>query len=278
MDTRAPRSSPTVVLILIVVGLIALALGGYTTPISRILLNPVISIQAWISTRAQALQDFVASPGDVTILRQRIVDLEAENARLQTQVIELQEQVAEAQVLSALIEFARKNPQSNYMAATVIGRDPSPFMRYINIDRGSDEGIRRGMPVVTHQGLVGRVASVTAGAARVQLITDPGSRINTRVQPADAEAIIVGQVTGELNLDWAPQDAAIQPGDMVLTSGFGGSFPANILIGQVAGVRRRDYDLFQTATVQPLVDFSKLQIVMVITNFRPIDMSPLSEP
>jgi rod shape-determining protein MreC len=272
------RSRSSVILILTVAGLLALALGGYLTPFSRLILNPVISAQAWLSTRAQAVQDLISSPSDINVMRQRIVDLEAENARLQTQVIELQEQVAEYNILAAILEFARENPENKMIAATVIGRDPSPFMRYINIDRGSDDGLRRGMPVVTHQGLVGRISAVTAGGARVQLINDPSSRVNVRLQPSDAEAILIGEITGELSLDWIPQDANIQPGDKVATSGFGGSYPANILIGQVTSVRKRDYDLFQTAAVQPLVDFSTLQIVMIITNFRPVDISPLAEP
>ena len=72
-----------------------------------------------------------------------------------------------------------------------------------------------------------------------------------------------------------PQSAEVKPGDLVLTSGLGGDYPPNILIGQVTGVRSRDFDLFQTASVQPVVDFSQLEIILVITNFRPIDISPL---
>lgn len=275
MKNSSPRSVQTIVLVMAVVGLLALALGGYLTPLSRFLLNPVITAQSWLSTRYQAVQAFVSSPSDLNRMRQRITELEAENARLQTRVIELQEQIVEVEILSALLDFARANPDNKYITATVVGRDPSPFMKYVNIDRGSDDGLRRGMPVVTHQGLVGRIAAVTAGASRVQLITDPGSRINVRMQPSDAEAVLVGQITGDITLDWIPQDANIQTGNLVLTSGYGGNYPPNIPIGQVTGVRRRDYDLFQTASVQPVVDFSKLQIVMVITNFRPVDLSPL---
>jgi rod shape-determining protein MreC len=265
----------TIVLVLAVVGLLALALGGYLTPLSRLFLNPVVAAQGWLSTRYTALEDFIKSPSDLSRMQQRIVELEAENARLQTQVIELQEQISEVDVLYAMLDFRRRNPDTRVVTATVIGRDPSPFIKYINIDRGSDDGLRRGMPIVTHQGLVGRVAAVTAGAARVQLITDPGSRLNIRMQPSDSEAILIGQVTGELLIDWIAQDVKMEPGDLVITSGFGGNYPPNIPIGQVSGVRRRDYDLFQSASVQPVVDFSKLQIVLVITNFKPVDLDPL---
>jgi rod shape-determining protein MreC len=275
MKITSPRTLQTIVLFLVVVGLMALALGGFLAPLSRLFLNPVVSAQTWIATRYQALQDFVSSPSDVTSLRQRNAELEAEVARLQTQIIELQSQIQEVQVLSALLDFARAHPENTFVSATVIGRDPSPFIQYVNINRGSDDGLRRGMPVVTHQGLVGRIAAVTASAARVQLITDPISSINVRLEPSQAEAVIIGQITGEIALDMIPIEANLQPGDLVLTSGYGGGYPADILIGQVSGVRKRDYELFQTASVQPAVDFTQLRIVMVITNFNQADLGPL---
>jgi rod shape-determining protein MreC len=275
MKITSPRSLQTIVLLLIVVGLMALALGGFLAPLSRIFLYPVITAQTWVSTRYQALQDFVSSPSDMNRLRQRNAELEAEVARLQTQIIELQSETKEVQVLSALLDFARAHPENTFVSATVIGRDPSPFIQYVNINRGSDDGLRRGMPVVTHQGLVGRVAAVTASAARIQLITDPVSNINVRLEPSQAEAVIIGQITGEIALDMIPIAASVQPGDLVLTSGYGGNYPADLLVGQISGVRKRDYELFQTASVQPAVDFTQLSIVMVITNFNPVDLAPL---
>lgn len=269
------RSLQTVIFILVAAGLIALALGGYLTPLSRILVNPLVAVQTWIATRYQAVQEIASAPQDTVQLRQRNSELEAEVARLQTQIIELQEQLSETNVLSALVEFARANPENRYQAAAVIARDPSPFLQYVIINRGSDDGLRRGMPVVTQKGLIGRIAAVTAGAARIQLITDPGSTVNVRLEPSGAQAILQGQLTGEIILDMIPQGANVQAGDLVLTSGLGGGYPANILIGQVASIRSRDQDIFQRASVQAVADFSQINIVLIIVNFKPIDITPL---
>ena len=157
----------------------------------------------------------------------------------------------------------------------MIGRDPSPFLHYVVINRGSNDDIRRGMPVVTNQGLIGRVDAVIADAARVQLITDPASSINVYLQNAGTDAILVGSVTGDVSLDMISQDASVEPGDLILTSGLGGGYPPDLIIGQVLSVRSLDVELFQQAAVQPTVDFSRLEIVLVITNFRPVDISPL---
>lgn len=275
MNSSPTRSLQTIILSLIVIGMIALALGGYLTPVTRLVVAPVVSAQTWLAVRFQTVQNIVNSPQDLARLRQRNTDLEAELSRMQAEIIQLKQQLSETQVLSALVDFARVQPENRYLAATVIGRDPSPFVQYVIINRGSDDGLRRGMPVVTQQGLVGRIAAVTSGAARVQLITDPAASINVRLEPSRAPAVVLGNVSGELSLEMIPQSAEVQAGDLILTSGLGGNYPSNILIGQVTGVRKIETDLFQNASIQPIVDFNKLEIVLIITNFRPVDIEPL---
>ncbi len=270
-----PRSFQTAALALLIVGILLLALGGYLAPISRVALSPFISTQTWLASRYLAIRDFLTVPQDVTRLSQLNAQLEAEVARLQSQIIKLQQENSELQVLSALLDFARTHAENEYITAAVIGRDISPFLHYIIINRGSDDSLRRGMPVVSSQGLVGRVAAVTAGGARAQLISDPDTAINVRIQPSGAEALLQGSITGDLTVEAIPQDAKIQNGDLVLTSGLGGNYPPDILIGQISGVRQRPVELFQSATVEPVVDFSLLEIVLVIVNFRSVDIAPL---
>jgi rod shape-determining protein MreC len=272
---NSSHSTQIFVFVLLALGIVGLALGGYLTPLSRVVINPIVSAQTWLAKRYQAVQSLITQPDDVTTLRQKNAELEAENSRLQTQIIELQQQVTEAQLLSTLVDYERKHVENQYTAASVISRDVSPFMHYVIINKGSDQGLRKGMPVITNQGLVGSIAAVTAGASRVQLINDPGSSINVFLEQSGEEAVLNGQITGEIQLDMIRQDAIIQPGDLVLTSGLGGNYPANIVIGQVVTVKNEASELFQTASVQPAADFSQLEIVLIITNFQPVDISPL---
>ncbi len=275
MRKNSPNSWQSAILLLLIGGVLFLALGGYLSPILRVALNPFVSVQQWLSSRYLAIVEFVTVPRDVAILRQRNVELENKVSSLETQIIQLQQQLSEAQVLSALVNFAKDRPENSYNAGTVIGRDPIPFLRYVQIDIGSDNGLLRGMPVVTQQGLIGRIDAVTAGAARVQLITDANSAVNVRLPATQTDVMLVGTVTGELTLDMIPQDVVVKPGDLVLTSGLGGSYPADIVVGQVISVRKRETDLFQTATVQPSANLANLRAVLVITNFHPVDIKPL---
>jgi rod shape-determining protein MreC len=277
MKSKFPRSMQTVVILLVALGLLALALGGYFNPVTNWVTRITVNAQTWISGRYLAMVDFLTVPRDVASLRQRNAELEADVARLQTQIIDLQQQVTETDILSALVDFARANPAYTYKAAAVIGRDPSPFLRYVIINVGSNGGVLPGMPVVTEKGLVGRVDAVIAEAARVQLVTDAASAVNVRMQASDTEAMLVGSVTGDLSLDMIPQDANIQIGDVVLTSGLGGDYPANMLVGQVVSVRKLQSELFQQAAIQPNVDYNRLQFVLIITNFKPVDIAPLIE-
>jgi rod shape-determining protein MreC len=275
MKNLRSRSVQSAILFLVVTGILALALSGYFSPVTNIFGGSLIGLQTWVSTRYLAITDFLTVPRDVAALRQQNAEYVAEIARLQAQVIELQNKVAQTDTLAALVDFSRSNPTNTYKAAAVIGRDSSPFLRYVIINRGSNDGIRQGMPVVTNQGLVGRVDAVISGASRVQLITDPSSLVSVFLQNSEAEAIMKGSVSGKLTLEMLSQDAKVQAGDVVLTSGLGGEYPPDLLIGQVGNVRKRESDLFQEATVQPVVDFTRLEIVLVIVNFRPIEISPL---
>jgi rod shape-determining protein MreC len=275
MKNLFSRSLQTTIIFLIVGGILALALGGFFSSASNEFTASLVGVQAWVSTRVLAIQDFLTAPRDISSLRTRNAELEAEVSQLQARVIELQQRVNETEILAALVDFSRSNPESTYKAAAVIGRDPSPFLHYVVINRGSNDGIRRGMAVVTNQGLIGRVDASIADAARVQLITDPASSINVRLQNADTDAVLVGSVTGDVSLDMIAQDVNVEPGDLILTSGLGGGFPPDLIIGQVVSTRRIDVELFQQAAVQPAVDFARLEIVLVITNFRPVDIAPL---
>jgi rod shape-determining protein MreC len=269
------RSLQTTIVVLVVGGILALALGGFFGTASRRFGSVLIETQTWFSSRFLGFQDFITAPRDIVSLRSRNSDLEAQVSQLQAQVIELQQRVSETEILAALVDFSRSNPESTYKAAAVIGRDPSPFLHYIIINRGSNDDIRRGMPVVTNQGLVGRIDAVIADASRVQLITDPASSVNIYLQKAQTEAVLIGAVTGDVSLDMISQDAVVEAGDLILTSGLGGGYPPDLIIGQVVSIRSLEFELFKHATVQPAADFSRLEIVLVITNFRPVDISPL---
>jgi rod shape-determining protein MreC len=112
---------------------------------------------------------------------------------------------------------------------------------------------------------------VGRGWSRVLLITDATSLVNALTQSTRASGLVQGQPDGTLLMSRIPQEDTVSVGDTVFTSGLGGTFPRQILIGQVTEASRRDFDLYQTAQVQPTVDFAHLEVVLIVTGFEPVE-------
>ncbi len=275
MKKISSRTLQAIVIGLIVVGVLLMAISGTLNQIIGKAINPLVGIQGWFASRAQAVVEFFTVPRDVATLREENAALKNQVSQLQAELLDARQQLTETDILYALLNYARVQPENQYVAASVIGKDPSPFLKYIIINHGSDDGIQRGMPVVTQQGLVGRVEAVTASAARVQLITDPGSVINVRLEQARTEAQVEGSVTGDISLEMVSPNISLTQGDLIITSGLGGAYPADILVGQLIAKESSENELFQSASVQPVVDFSNLRAVLIITNFTPVDYAPL---
>lgn len=258
-----------ITLILVASGILVLSQGGMLDSAQDLILRPISAIQAWISVRYTAITDLLSSPSDLATIQTRNADLEVEVAQLQQEIIALREEIAETEILAALLNYARSKPENRYMAADVIGVDTSPFIRSVWIGRGSDDGILAGMPAITERGLAGRIVEVNSTSARIQLISDPDIAVNVLLQSSRADGVLAPQRSGELWINLINQDAQISPGEIVITSGLGGRYPPDIPVGEVISVRKRDFELFQQAVIQPTVDISNLDIILIITNFRP---------
>jgi rod shape-determining protein MreC len=128
------------------------------------------------------------------------------------------------------------------------------------------------MPVLTDAGLVGRISQVNRNAAQVMLLTDPSSSVSALIQRSRATGMVQGRLGAELVMRYIPQTETVVVGDVVLTSGLGGTFPKRLVIGQITQVRHDDVEMFQEATIAPAVDLYDLESVMVLLNFDPIEI------
>ncbi len=264
-------------LLLIVLALVGFALhrAGLLQPLEGLLLRLTTPLQGGVSFVTGQFDDLAQTARDLRDLRQRNEELEEQNAGLLLENVRLREIEVEASRLRDLLDFAQANPSFEIQGAHVVGRvvahDPSNLQRYLTLDVGQEEGIARNMPVVTDRGLVGRISEAGQGWSRVLLIIDPTSTVSALTQSTRASGSIEGQADGSLVMRSIPQADTVSVGDTVFTSGLGGNFPRQILIGQIVEVERRDYELYQSATVQPTVDFDHLEAVLIVTGFEPIE-------
>lgn len=236
-------------------------------PVEDVLALFLSPLQSAASTAWQAVEAPFDSFRDAADWRQRFQERQSMIDQLLVENTQLREKEKENEALRAMLGFKQANQNFQLTAAEVIARDPNPLIRYVVIDRGSADGIARGMPVVTARGLVGQVRDVAVKSSKVMLITDLASSVNARAQESRAEGVVQGTIGGGLVLQFVPQGEKLDTGFVILTSGLGGHFPKGLVIGQVQNVRGQDVDAFQTAEIRSSVDFQTLESVLVISNF-----------
>lgn len=264
--------------LLVCIGLMTLSVTGVLSPVEGLASSPLNLISGVFNRVGFSISASVEDLRELEDLRSRIADLETENARLQAEVVRLRETGSDYTRLAAAVSYTSSVDNMDFLAADVINRDTSRALRTIIINRGTRDGIRVGMPVVTENGLVGRIIDVSASFSRVMLITSESSYISARLQTSREEGIINGRTASTMRMEMLPLNASVQNGDLVLTSGLGGNLPPDLVIGQIESTRRFESEASQSAEVRSLVDFNRLELVLVITSFEPVDFSIFEDP
>ena len=259
-------------------GLIAASITGLLRPLEGLASVPLGFLQGASNGVTTRVNKLVNNISDTQSLQQRNAELERALVNFQSEIVDLREIKADYPRLAKLLDYKNANPDQQVLAANVIGRDTTGLVRTITIDRGTRDGLVTGMPVLTELGLVGRIYRVSATNAQILLVTDTNSYVNALLQTSRGEGSIVGTASGDLRMTFIPLDEEVKDGDSVVTSGIGGKFPRGLLIGQVTNSRLDDSKLFQEAQVRSLVDFNRLEIVLVVTSFTPADLSAFATP
>jgi rod shape-determining protein MreC len=274
---RSNRGLYLFVSLLLCAGLIFASRSGVLAPVEDVLSTPLNAVAGVFNRIALNINASAEDFAEIQALRRRNAELEEALAQFQAELVELREIASDHQRLTDLLEYTTSVQNQETLAADVIGLDQSSVFRSITINRGTRDGVTVGMPVVTRQGLVGRVIQVSSTAARVMLVTETTSSVSARLQTTRAEGTVSGDPSGNLVMGMIPLDENVREGDLVITSGLGGNFPPDIVIGQVTSVRPSEQGLSQEAQIRSLIDFDSLEFVLVITNFQPVELSVFEE-
>ena len=274
---RANRILFLALCLLLCLALIGLSRAGLLAPLEELATIPLNLATGVLNRATLTLTGGISDFAQLQSLQARNADLEDALARYQAELIELREIASDYERLAQLLDYTSTAANQEFVTADVINIDQTGLRRSITINRGTRDGIAIGMPVVTDQGLVGRVLDISANAARVLLVTDRDSAVSARLQTSRVEGSLRGQLSGNLRLTLVPPGDSIAVGDLVLTSGLGGNFPADIVIGVVASSRQFEFELFQEAEVTSFNSFEALEIVLVMTSFEPVDPGVFDE-
>lgn len=251
--------------------------GGGVRAIQRGAQEVLSPLETGASKALKPFRDAVGWTGDV-------LQAQGENERLRDELAALRREVArvttarrDAEQLRAFGQIVREDAfpgDSRPVTARVIARSPTLWYANVQINRGSGDGIREDQPVITGDGLAGKVTAVTGGSATVTLITDPErSAVSAQVMPDGANGIVRAKAGNprDLLLDFVEKGRKIRQGATLVTSGFTSSrgleskFPRGIPIGKVKKVNRTELELYQRVHIEPFAELRRMDYVQVLT-------------
>ncbi len=169
----------------------------------------------------------------------------------------------ENQRLKRLLHFTPA-VSNTYIAARIVGRDPSPWFQTIVIDRGKKHGVCKTSPVIVAEGIVGRVISAGKFFSKVLLITDRSSAVDALVQNTRVRGMVRGGNKDECSFVYTLRKDKVSPGEVIVSSGLDQVFPKGLVIGRIHHVKKEPSYLFQDITIETSVDFDRLEEVLVM--------------
>lgn len=237
--------------------------------------NEVLSpVQEGASRALKPARDLAGWVGDTVAAKGDVEDLRAERDALRRDLVRQEGAMRENERLRRLLELSSALGLEDYrpLTARVITQSPSVWYATVGLNRGSSDGVRKGMPVVSGEGLIGRVTDVTGGSAQVTLITDHTSGVSARTNRGGVPGIVRTASTGnraDLVLVNTPGRAAVGPRERVVTAGTRSErleslFPPGLPIGAVSRIEEPGSDT-QEIHLRPFADLRRLEYVQVLT-------------
>lgn len=250
--------------VVISLGLIFLNPKGFFSPLRIFILKITYPFQKTFYLTSQSFSNSVRFIGSISEIKKENEDLLKENFSLRGKLAALEDQKRENELLRSQLSLI---PKTNFdlEASFVIGQDPQGLGSWVIIDKGENNGIQVGMPVIFSEGLlVGKVEDVYGDSAKVNLLSNSDSAVNSIDLETGAKGILKGEYGLGIILDMVSQRDVLNVGDTVVTSGLGSNMPKGLLIGTIQEIRPSGDKLFQQAIINPRVKLKDLEVVFVV--------------
>lgn len=257
----------TVVIIILLIALTNVDVKNlsYIESLGNSIVAPIQNGLVHLKNRVQGNSAFFA---DLDNLKAENAELKKRNSELEQKVRELESIKAENTTMKEYMHLSEKYNNYSTVPAYVINRDVSNYSSAIVINVGTDDGVKENMTVIADKGLVGHVVSVTNNTAKVQVIVDPASTVSATISVSNETIVCKGTISDNkiLRATYIPTGAELIQGDSIVTSGMGGIFPKGIHIGTIKEIITTRNTMDRYAVIEPAVDFSKVDSVLVIKN------------
>ncbi len=234
--------------------------------------NAASPFQHGLSTLSSNIKSVFAIFGEAQKLHDENIILKQQIGELNNQINTLKEAELENIRLKEMLAYKQKAVEHyDLTVAAIIAENNNKLEHTIILDKGSNDGIASNMIVLNHQGLVGRITSVLSDSCEVVLVLDREGAVGARVwETRETPGVVEGMGSDKniLRMVHMPHDADICLGDIIVTSGLDGIYPEGIRIGEVVDISIEAGGLTKQATIEPYVNFSKLEEVFILTNVK----------
>lgn len=241
---------------------IANIFGAVATPMQKVTTVVTNNAQTGLSNATRSYEDLVAENEQ---LKHQVNDLNQ-------QLVDFYEYKQENEQLRNYLGLKKDNPDYQLVSAAVIGRDPNNLFHTFTVDKGSSAGVKINDPVITDKGVVGWVSKVSTMYCEVTTILSPDTNISATDKINRESGVISSnlQLTdqGLIKLGYLEAGTTVQAGDTIVTSGIGGKFPKDLLIGKAVEVKGEENDVSLYATVEPFVDIKTIRDIVIIIGFN----------
>ncbi|MFA5754378.1 MAG: rod shape-determining protein MreC [Patescibacteria group bacterium] len=263
---KIKKNHPIVIFLVVAGLLIFLHFLGILRPLENILIGIAKPVSGRLYNWSSGLNSSYRERRTKEDLSAKIAFLESEAARLTVANSQCREILEENEKLRATLNFLDDNGFQAVEAAVIAKESAAADSRDLVINRGIKDGLRTGLGVINETGvIIGQVQEVKDNIASICLTINPGCRLAASIQnQSRTQGITDGDLGLTIKMEYIPQLEKIAAGDTVITSGLGGKIPRGLVIGQVAQVHNESNEVWQSATIEPIVDLDNLTVVSVI--------------
>lgn len=241
---------------------------GFAASLASYITTPIQRLSALVSG---GIDGFADQFEDIDAVRAENELLEKKCRELQAQMVDYESLKAENEELRAISGISERNTDFKFEMATVISRDATDTFNTFIIDRGENHGVALYDPVITADGLVGYISQIGPISSKVTTIISSASSVGAVDSSTRDGGVLIGDLElasqGYAKLSYLARDCDVTTGDIVVTSGLGGIFPKNLIIGEVIEIKPEAQDISLYAVIEPSADISGCTTVFVITDF-----------
>lgn len=229
-------------------------------------LNPIQRVAYNINRGVKDFVDFFLNFSEV---KSQNKELASENNKLKNKLAEYSDLEAENERLKQILDFKGQRDNYNYVATNIIGVSGAGILDGYIVDKGTDQGVQKGMVVISAEGLVGQVSSVGSNWSIIQCIINENIAVSVMGEASRDNTGILKGYRGHKDenltiVDNLPMDSNIKEGEVILTSGLGKVYPKEIRVGEVLSVEEDKVKVMKRAVVKPYVDFNKLEELVIV--------------